>query len=508
MKGLFFGFGLVCLFASAAFCQRIPGPGGVSHAAGTSVTANLGAPWTGTATTNDTGNKDYPFAGAFITPPTMSSTSFGPCNVNWIIPDGTNKNRGCAYYSDQVQSGTANTQNASSGSCTANCVTLTSGTSSSYWAGGAIYLGGVPYTISSVVTSTLVQLLLPPGTHSGISYAIHFPNAKLCAAFSSTALGGAGWEALTPSSCPAPTAGTWYWIASVTDSATQGFLRDGNSSQFWPCPSSNSIVFGQQLASFGSITDWPANFTLSSGAFSDGCISQYATLTYTQPTGYAVVNFTRGFCDSGNTDCPTSVIPVTSGSSLLVLATTSATGAPVTAPTDGGDTFTALGSCPATVTGGTASWSYCFYFTPRATAGTSTVTCHTTVLSKDGCFVLEIKGLLASGSYDTSCYDTAVTTTVPYTGCTTSTTSQASELWISMAYDEGFYGTTPSWSSPMFIAGGSWNLIGDGYTDGSGAGTAVGLFQQVSSSTGTCTPSVNEAQSGNNKIFSSCVALR
>jgi hypothetical protein len=67
-------------------------------------------------------------------------------------------------------SGTVNTQNGSSGTCTADCVTWVSGTPfQPYWT-GTIVINSVSYTISSVKSGTLLQLTTAPGSQSGVAY--------------------------------------------------------------------------------------------------------------------------------------------------------------------------------------------------------------------------------------------------------------------------------------------------------------------------------------------------
>ncbi|HYA24086.1 MAG TPA: hypothetical protein VEF05_07985 [Terriglobales bacterium] len=68
--------------------------------------------------------------------------------------------------------GTVSTQNLSSGNCPANCVTYTSGSAKfqSNWAGSAITINSVAYTIAQVYTPTLLSLTTASGTQSGVSY--------------------------------------------------------------------------------------------------------------------------------------------------------------------------------------------------------------------------------------------------------------------------------------------------------------------------------------------------
>jgi hypothetical protein len=106
-----------------------------------------------------------------------STAASGACTANcvtWV--SGSQFGTGSATWAGSTiylgdGTGTVNTQNATNGSCASNCVAWVSGTQFlTGWAGGIIQIAGVPYTISSVQSATLLTLSAAPGTQTGSYY--------------------------------------------------------------------------------------------------------------------------------------------------------------------------------------------------------------------------------------------------------------------------------------------------------------------------------------------------
>lgn len=445
-----------------------------------------------------------------VTPATMLSPSFGKCGVYFTSPDGTNKNWGCGLWGDLATSGTVNTQNAATGGCSANCVTVASGSNfdatnwSSFGQGElAITINGVMYTVNTVVSATVLSLNSAPGTQTGVSYIVHQPNtgtAALCTASSTTVVTTTIYNTLTPSGCPTPTTSTQYWVGAITASNTQAYGRiQGNV----PCPNTGqgSWLTAAPLANFAA---WPPSTVTVVGDQGDGCYAQYMEVSYTTTDPFIPIISAISNCDAPGTTCLIDIPTVPSGMNALIWENTSNSGAPVLTPTDGGDTFSKVGTCP-TVTGGAVNWSSCLYL-GTITAGTTRITCNYTALNKDGCDIIIYKGGAASA--DTSCYDSTVTSSTPYTGCTTSTTSAANEFWVSTGFNQLGFTTGNGWNAPLIYPQSSWISLGSGIVNGTGAVTPQAFMYQLVTSTGTCTPSGTTIASGSNHIFSSCVAIK
>ena len=68
--------------------------------------------------------------------------------------------------------------------------------------------------------------------------------------------------------------------------------------------------------------------------------------------------------------------------------------------------------------------------------------------------------IVGGGAIDKNSYDTAVTSSNPFTGTATSTTTQAAELLIGFAVQAaGQSGSGPTWNMVSYNAGGSWSLL-------------------------------------------------
>lgn len=99
----------------------------------------------------------------------------GNPNMAAYVSAGNNAAAGnCTTNTNCAVFGTVSTQNAASGSCTADCVQWVSGVQfSAGWTGTfRINVAGVPtnFTISSVKSATLLQLTTAPGSNSGVGY--------------------------------------------------------------------------------------------------------------------------------------------------------------------------------------------------------------------------------------------------------------------------------------------------------------------------------------------------
>jgi hypothetical protein len=498
----------ILIFSLPTFAQGVGGKAAIGGKAGfgggavvgTSVTVNLGGTWPAIV---DSGNQDYLFTSPLLTPAAMTAASFPSCSVYFTAVDAAHPNWGCAIFSNLTTSGVVNTQNAASGGCVGNCVLLQSGSNfGTNWTSATILINGQPFYVDSVQSTSLLTVRsgVAIGTQTGVSYSVNTSNSLLCSAFSST-VATTGWNTLTLSGCPAPSPNTWYWVGSVTDSATQANWRTADTTM--PCANvTNSMQFGTQLGSFTSNSSWPAS--VGAGAFSDGCIAAYASITYNTTNAYTIVTSTPGTCDAAGTTCVVTTPPTGTGHGMLVYEETSTT--TTAAPTNGTDTFTVVGTCP-TITGGGLNHHGCFYFTPRVTAGKTSVTCNFSALNKEFCWPIEILGTISSGSVDQNCYDTVITTSSPFTGCSTGTTGQAIELIVGAAVNELAF--SPTWNVPIIVPTSPWVAIGSMGAAGNSP-WPLALMYQISSSTGTfaVTASNSPHVAGTDGNFTAAVTLK
>ena len=495
-------------------------------AGGTSVTVNLGGTQVNLLQP-DAGNANYIFGPPFSTPASMSSPTWGNCHVYWTSPDSGTPDWGCALYTDQTVTATVNTQAGATGGCSANCVTETGGTAfptGGQWGGGGptITINGVDYFVSSVQSGSVLTVnplitgSLP--TQTGVTAIVHEPNTLVCSAFSST-VANSGWNSLTPTGCGTPAANTRYWAMGVTASGTQAIGRNqGNA----PCPTLNIASWANQLTSFTSNASWPSNFISGGGggvsSGGDGCVAAYMDLSYTTTSPYTITAAAFVPVDTGTTSAVAVAPPAPSGVAAIVYEeTTTTTGSTVLAPTDGGDTFTALGSCPL-VTGGAIDHQQCFYYVGRVTPGTTNYTCNFTILNKVNCYVFYLQGTLASGSPDVIAYDTSPTTSDPFSGASPcqsgdricpSATSQANELVIGSAIQMLGGTSGVGWNIPTFTPAGSWQLLGSAAAPGN-AVWSLAMFYQVVSSTGqyAVQGSVSFSASGSNGIYTGVATFK
>ena len=475
---------------------------------GTSVTVNLGGTQVNTLIP-DSGQGLYVSYATFVTPASMTSPSFGRCGVYFTSPDSTNPDWGCGLWPDLAVTGVVNTQNATSGSCPSNCVLLQSGTNFdatnwAYFGPGSlsILINNVVYYVNAIYSTSLLSLNSAPGTQTGVNYTVHLPNTTgpaTCTASSTTVATTSIYNMLLPSGCGTPAPSTQYWIGAITQSNTQAFGRIGGNV---PCPNTGqgSWSTATPLANFAA---WPPATATVAGDQEDGCYAQIMEVNYTTTAAYTPIMTAISDCDSAGTTCLLDIPTVGSGMKALIWESTSSSGAPVLTPTDAAsDTFTKVGVC--TETTDPANWSSCLYL-GTITAGTTRITCNYTALNNDGCSIILYQG--GTTTADKNCYDTSTTASTPYTGCTTSTTTAASELWVSTNFNQLGYITGSGWNLPPFIVGGSWISLGTGNVNG----TAVhpqGLMYQIVSSTGTCTPAGTTVPTGSNEIFTACVTLK
>lgn len=469
----------------------------ISH----NVTVNIGGPAASTATGLLTGQASLVLANAFITPPTIGNPSWGTPQVYFATPDAGTPNWGCAVYANVH---TAFTVTVAGGTG----VTATSGAFTASWNTPVLTISGIGYTVASFGGTTTATLTESAPNGAGQSASIDTPGALIASAFSSTEA-TTGFNACPIAGLGTPSANTIYWIGAVMASNTQSL---GATGSIVPCPGQPQSAVFNQLASFTSNGSWPANLMSGGGggAYGSGygCIAAYIPLTYTTSNKYTVISLIPGACDSGNTTCPIAIPPTQAGDGFFIFEATAAAGSPVLTPTDSaGDTFAAVGGGPKTVTGGPLNYSTGMYWIDRVSSGVTSITCHTTVLDKDTCWAAEINGTIPSGSVDASCYQTATSATTPYTGCTTGTTANATELWLNIPFDAVTWGNAP-WASTPFVPTGSWSLGGSAGATGGNTTTTIGIFTQTTSATGTCTPTGTAATDVSHAIVADCITLK
>ncbi len=455
-------------------------------AAGVSVSVNLGGL---TQLNTDNGNALLPFVTPFTTPAGISSASFASCSAWWGAPDATNKNWGCAIYTDNSGNGTINTQNAGTGGCSANCATLVSGSNfSTGWPNTAIYISGTRFVVSSVQSSTVLTLTTAPGTQTGVTYADAVPGTLVCSAFSSTVVTSGYNTPLTLSSCPA-TASTMYWVAEITVSNTQ---TEGTTSTFGTCPyahigSINKELMsttGDALASFNSNADWPSTFPFSATHIGDGignasngngCYTIYANLNYATTDLFSVYNLYEYWQIGATQSAQTFSFPAFAANHTIIVAAMSKTNSINAAPTvvdNLSNTITQRGSCSINVSAGGLCW-----FSANAATGITSVTITYNAGTHINAFVIDA-GRTAGGTltYDTSEYDGALTPT-PFTSGTL-TTTQNPELLFGVLLNFGLNNGYET-NCPLYLPSGSWAMDAntqDGFASPNAEGQA--LFQQ------------------------------
>jgi len=414
----------------------------------------------------------------------MSNLSWGAAiNTYWSAVDNT-KAEGVALYADASATGTVTTSGTT--------VTWSAGTKfdQTDWGNGSVIVicpsACTNYTISSVngsscgtaCTGITTSSTVSPACSSACPYYVANPGAKIAGFYEALGPSSTGWEAFSVSGLGTPVANTSYWLGVITVSSTQA---PANSNPNW-CPDGNPAILalGQALGSFTSASSWPAH--VAPGVYGDGCISSYIDLTYTTTDSYAFVTLTFNSCDTGTpASCSTIIPAIGSNQSLIVdngiISPTSVVISSVTDTTSGSttDTLTKRGTCPDITSGVSNPTQQCLYSIDRATAGVTGVTStYSATPIKAGQLIAVIAGTQSS-SFDQSCYDSVVHTSVPFTGCTT--TIGQTELLIGAAINNsGQSCCSPyvgNWISPT----GSWNTLMTGYTSGNSPGPMAMSWQ-------------------------------
>jgi hypothetical protein len=475
--------GLVLSMPLVAQMPILPGVLGPPLAAsGTSITANFGG--TGQAG-SATGNALY-MVGSLFTTGNWTST-VNNLGVWWGAP--ASAEWGLALYSDLTGTGTVNTQNAASGSCTADCVTWVSGTTfNTQWEGDQIVINGVTHIVMTVFSSTLMQLTstVAVGNQSGVAFSAHAPGNLICSA-ASAGTPPSGWTTLTPSGCGTLAANTSYWATQITASNTQ---EQGNSA-IGPgpgCSTGGYAVFSNTpLSSFTGNSSWPSNWSSYGSSDNGNCFTTYASLTYTSTQPYNIITVAAGapsatpYCSASlGPTCTLTFPPFQAGHSLIGAIQNVASGGFLTissATDSASDTVTVNTQC-----NGSGNYANCFISVPLATTGVNSLTI---TFSGGGHYVfvvMEVAGTLSSGSYDKSATDTALLGT-PFTSANaTGTLSQAQEFAIGQAWNDQLGASADG--NGTFSAGGNWNVLYQGQnSESAGNLSNTAVFYQITSAT-------------------------
>lgn len=458
-----------------------------------SVTINLGITDVNATITSDTGNANVTFFTAFLTPPAFSAPSVASCTTYWLHTSSSAW--GCALYSDQtLASGTATVSGSS--------VTWASGTAfnTNWGAFTNFIINGVNCQMVSIQSSTALTLNQQcPAQNGTYNYSVHAPKSKLCSAAASS-VGSTGYNTLSLSSCGTLAANTQYWVGSVTLDNTQLL---GLNTISYPCYNPYSMMSWVYVFSpaFANNASWPANLPTSYNTTgpnffnvaSDGCVTNFVTVSYSATSPYGIVSTMASECDCGPNASQSLTIPATGSNQTLVVFEVmyhANDGTALLTPSDSAsDTFTKAGTC-SVIAGATNNLYICPYYVTRVSSGVTSVTCNISGTSKYTCWAAVITGTLASSSFDQVGLDASVVsvngTTGSFTGAATPTLGQAKEFALGFVAGlplgnccTGGFNTDFS-----FETGGNWVLLGNGPGLANGnSPLAHAMFWEVTSST-------------------------
>jgi len=354
----------------------------------------------------------------------------------------------------------------------------------------------------NAVASTNWGLALYSGTTSGCTGGYsNCANVELCGATSTATTVALTWNLLTPAGCPATLSNnTTYYLAIYTDSNSQQFGVIGGIGG--TCPYANTTDQSTSgTYAVGAL--WPTKPAL--GSADSGCHAVYMGLTYASTQTYDLVNIFASNCQTASSNCITYFPAISSNHRLHVFTTTGASGNTLSSLTDSAsDTFAANGTCSA-ITGVNGTFQNCMSSTTAyATNGVTTVTSTFSIASEHiSQIVLDVAGEASSSSNDRNAYDAAFQGT-PFTSAATATTAQAKELWLGFVLNFDTFASLPVGT---FSFTGSWNNIYQGPYGGTGAIYAVGIADQITSSTGACSLTGSYSLSGTYNL-SGCSTFR
>jgi hypothetical protein len=267
------------------------------------------------------------------------------------------------------------------------------------------------------------------------------PGTLLCSAYSGTVATANVWNALSFSGCGTPSSSTRYWLAEVTASNTQAFIRS-----FSVCAGSTSVYIASSgLGSFTSNASWPSSASTLSPASDTGdtCPPAYITINYTSTASFDVIDYEVTQYNQGT---PTTIqFPTIQTGDALIVGTTTTTGVTISSVTDSisgttEDTLSQAGTCASVTSGG----EDCILYVVPATANVNEVAM---TFAKGGGdyhnsdFVMEVKGL---HGFDKAAYDTSYLSNTPpavFTGATTATTTHANEFCVGVLINPYAYST-------------------------------------------------------------------
>ena len=434
----------------------------------------------------DSGNANLAFVSYFVTPANTSSVA--SLNV-WVPAALTSATWGLGIYADASGSGTI--------SCVATACTIISGSSYvSQWAGDPILIGGYNGTIYTISTGsgTAITLTGSAGTTGTVAFQVTTPGALVCYQ-NTTGTQAFGLNTLTPS-CSLSSS-TAYWVTQVSNYGG-GSNMEATSSISSYCPQGSAKLITSGYATFptgGSpwTTSWPSTFPVISnangqaGSAANGCYGAFAKINYTSSATYNVLTAAVGNADVPGTGA-LNIPAVQTGDSLWIVVDVAYV-ATITSVEDCTGTTTSCSSSTDTVVNvGCSAVSgkmrACLYYIDRPTAGVNNISVAASSATKLMIYTMEVQGTAATSSSDQSCFDSTTTSsTTPYSGCTTSTTAQAVEYWIGVSTN---LSGAANYTQGSFTPTGSWNLLYNGGLPGGSNAQSFAIFNQVTSSTGTC----------------------
>lgn len=453
----------------------------ISHIA----TANMGGV---TALGVDSGAAitNFGMCADFVTPPASSTVN---TMNDWVDVTAGSGLWGHAIYNDGSGFGTVNTQNAATGGCASNCVTYVSGnnflTSGATWAGSAIRINGVNFTISSVQSGTVLTLTTAPGTLTGVNYIVTLPGTLLAGTTSSAVPTTSAWNNLLPSGIGTLTASTRYWACFATTSATRTIgdsAGNGNADDSTnTCTGGHSTVVS--AAVLGSpFASWPGTFPagtwiIPAYSLPNGCYAVYVNLSYTSTSKFDIVTASGAISDSVTNPVTLHIPPTVSGDSLMVAASFGGTATLSSVTDSASDTLTIRGTPAVNV--GSNGLSFGIASIDRATAGTNGITVTFSATPHFGTMYAEVAGT-ANPSFDVVKYD-ATAKSSPYTSDATTATANAAEFLYG-----GFTTHAPGYPNCLITGTNGWTLAYYGAQTGT-SNYGMATLSQTTTTSGTQT---------------------